>query len=258
MMARSDKGSIKLQERDLAALRWLVDMRAAYESDLAVLLGRLRDDGPRRLSDSTTRALVARWERAELAVPKRLLAKRPRIVSATRGAARLAGEATTWHDPALWTAVHGVEVAHLRLWLESPGERMHDGTELHPEPDAWVSERSLRQFALGGRSAKERKGKQPHLPDAELVTDAGRWAIELERTAKNPDRLRDIVQELVTSGRYQRVVYYVPRDGAIAAHVEKAYEAAAKAQQSTLGTWASGGRVAELYVRPYPDEELEA
>lgn len=47
------------------ACRWLADMKALYETDLAVLVGRTQGSG--RLGASAVRMLVSRWQRAGLA-----------------------------------------------------------------------------------------------------------------------------------------------------------------------------------------------
>lgn len=199
--------TIRLTPRDREVFAWLADMKAIHEDDLAVLLGRLANREP--LSKSSTRAMVDRWRRHELVEARKPLTDRPRVVSLLAAGAEAAGETGTWHDVALWTTMHTAEVARVRLLLEGlQGDRLVE----------WQSERRLRQ------SQPVRKGeKRPHLPDGVVVTTSGeRWAVEVERTAKESVRLASIVRLLTTV--YDRTIYATTSE-AVAKAVQRTYDA---------------------------------
>lgn len=226
------RATIRLTRRDLAAFAWLVEMKACHEDDLGVLLGRWSGRGP--LSASTTRALVDRWRSHGLVEARRVLQDRPRIVSLLPAGAAAAGEPGTWHEVAAWTAMHTAEVAHVRLGLE---------VELGDRIEEWQAERRLRQETAGLR----RKGQAaPHLPDGVIVlTDGQRWAVEVERTAKESIRLARIVQLLTTA--YDRTIY-ATRSRKVAAAVERTYAALRDDTSPTRPL-----RVNPLQVYPYPE-----
>jgi hypothetical protein len=225
--------TIRLTERDLAAFRWLAEMKAIHEDDLAVLLGRMGDREP--LSMPTTRALVDRWRRHGLVEARKVLMERPRVVTLrAAGAAAVSDEPGGWHEVAAWTAIHTGEVAHVRLALER-----------HPRYGGmvaeWTSERRLRKAVQDGR----RKGEgTPHIPDGMVTgTDGQRWAIEVERTPKETARLVQIIRTLTTA---YDLTLYATRDKRIAAHVERCYEAVLSKP--------SGLRTNPLAVWEYPAE----
>lgn len=51
------------------------------------------------------------------------------------------------------------------------------------------------------------KGKQLHVPDAEVTAQGQRIAIEVELSAKAPERLREILEGL--AARYTQIWYFV-------------------------------------------------
>jgi hypothetical protein len=206
--SRSDKGTVRLTPRDIQAFAWLADMKAVYETDLGVLLGRMNDRAP--LSASATRQMVDRWRRADQPYvdARRIFAGQPRVVMLLPAAAKLIVD-ETFKAPALWTAYHACEVSHVRLWIER-----------HPEwqPVAeWTSEHRLRT-ALPKR---DKGSESEHVPDGVVTFENGSTvAIEVERSAKNDKRLREILIRLMT--RYRSTIY-CSHDAGIREHVERLY-----------------------------------
>lgn len=206
--ARSDKGTVRLTPRDLQAFSWLADMKAIYETDLAVLLGRMNDREP--LSASATRQMVDRWRRAERPYvdARRIFAGQPRVVMLLPAAGKLIVD-ETFKTPALWTAYHACEVSRVRLWIERNPEWQNVAE--------WTSEHRLRT-ALPKR---EKGSESEHIPDGVVTFENGSTvAVEVERTAKNDKRLREILVRL--TARYQDTIY-CSHDAGIRAHVERMY-----------------------------------
>ncbi|MEU4424827.1 hypothetical protein AB0F81_29765 [Actinoplanes sp. NPDC024001] len=204
---RADAGQVRLTERDLAVFRWLSDMKAIYEDDLAALLaampGTAWSAAGRRPSASRVRNMVARWQRGGYAEVRRLANGIPRIVRLSRAGAAIVG-VDGFRETSSVTAMHQCEVARLRLVLQGrPSPSL--GTLTH-----WESERAFRSDldALGlarrGRTDRERV----HVPDGVATYERGtRVAIEVERSVKAPVRLARIVEELLTS--YEVTLYAV-------------------------------------------------
>lgn len=236
---RSDKGQIRVTERDLQVFTWLADMKAIYETDLRILLGRMA--GGAAPSESAVRQVVNRWQKADLAKAQKMLANRPRIVMLRPNGAGLVAE-PNWKETAMWTAYHQAEVSHCRLWLEG---RSGDDPEMKSGAVAeWEPERRIRQRAW----EKFRDGtKGMHIADG-LVTFANgtRAAIEVELTEKGSSRLRDIVERLTTANE---LTIYLAKDPARRRQIAAAYEHV-KANVTTL-------RTMPLVVWDYP-ERLES
>lgn len=236
---RSDKGTVRLSERDIAVFNWLADMKAMYEADLRILLGRLSDG--RIPSESAVRQVVGRWQRAGYGRAQKLLVGQPRIIWLLPAGATIVGEAT-WKETAAHTSLHQAEVAHVRLWLEGRTNPTGPVT-------SWESERRIRQwyattFKDGSRGA--------HVPDA-FVTFANdlRAPVEVERTEKQRERLTKIVEGLMTANKL--TLYAVAADArngdALCRQILTAYEDV-KAGRNVL----ANGRV---QIMRYP-RELEA
>jgi hypothetical protein len=195
---RSDAGTVRLTGRDLAALGWLADMKAIYEADLGVLVGRYPAPADavsgHRPSPRAVRFLLARWQRVGVAEVRRLIADRPRIVRLTRAGASLVG-VTGFRETAEITAYHQCEVSRLRLVLEGrPSPSL--GVLTH-----WESERMFRADldALGLSRRSETGRESVHVPDGVATYANGvRVAVEVERSVKAPARLVRIVEQLLT------------------------------------------------------------
>lgn len=187
---RSDKGSIKITERDLVVLRFIGDQYAVRADQLARLLKR-PDAGA--LSDSATRAVLARWEKAGLADSRKVIADEPRFIWLTRkGLDEVGRPFKSWIPTA-------ASLDHI-FWTNQV--RMHT-EERHPE-SSWRSERELRK----DRVMQSISTPQNHEVDAEIYLPEGVVAVEVELTAKSVDRRRSIMAELIN--RYVTVWYFAP------------------------------------------------
>lgn len=243
--------AVRPTARDMAALRWIFEMRVTYQADLAVLLGRLAGREP--LGAVTTRDVVRRWERGQLVTARKVLADKSRMVWLTENGARLVGwENGTWHEPTGWSAWHTAEVAHVRLWLEGD-------PYFRQNTVGWVTETQLRDEVLARTGGKFEKGSRPHVPDGALVTaDGQRWAVEVERTEKPQLRLQEIVLQLGSS--YPYTVYAIAEgERLIRMHVEQAWATVQRQQETNEANKdkPKALRLNRLDVRTYP-KELQA
>lgn len=191
-MARADAGKPRLTQRDLDALEWLESMRAIYESDLAVLLGRM--DGRDPVSPTAVRKTIRRWSALGLARAEKAFTKVPRFVWPTTEGARLVG-ATSWTEPGWAVLRHTALISRVRLWLEDRG--------LGGQPvDDWISERRWRQR----NQEAVRAGK--HVPDGIAISGGAEHAIEVELSDKGPGKTLSTAVQL-TRG-HSDVIYVVP------------------------------------------------
>jgi len=187
---RSDKGSIKITERDLAILRFVGEQYAVRMDQLARLLKRPAEGS---LSDSATRAVVARWEKAGLTSSRKVIADEPRFVWLTRrGLAEVGLSFKPW-EPTV------ASLAHI-FWTNQV--RMHT-EDRHPE-SSWRSERELRS----GRPMQTISTDANHAVDAEIELPQGTVAVEVELTSKSVERRRSIMAQV--SERYATVWYFAP------------------------------------------------
>lgn len=227
---RADAGTVRVGWRDIQALRWLDEMRAVTESDLAVLLGGLlpgvwsdEDGRPGRLSRSATQAVVRRWSRLGVA-DVRGRTRTDRIVVPTRAGQNLAGGRAT--DPVPWSVMaHTLAVARVRVIAEAEGGRHDVG---------WIGERSVRRQWAGPDGSPGR-----WVPDALVTGPDGPVAVEVEISAKAQSDLEDALVARMTDARLTRVDYWCPteaiatRVAAMAARVRAARPTAARLHQVT-------------------------
>lgn len=187
---RSDKGSIKITERDLAILRFVGEQYAVRMDQLARLLKR-----PAKgvLSDSATRAVVARWEKAGLTSSRKVIADEPRFVWLTRrGLAEVGLGFKPW-EPTVSSLAHIFWTNQVRMHTE----------DRHPD-SSWRSERELRN----GRPMQTVSSESNHDVDAEINLRQGVVAVEVELTSKSVGRRRSIMAEVAQ--RYATVWYFAP------------------------------------------------
>lgn len=189
---RSDKGSIKITERDLSVLRFVGEQYAIRADQLARLLKRPAEGV---LSESATRAVIARWEKAGLTDSRKVIADEPKFVWLTR---RGLDEVGLSFKP--WTPT-AASLAHI-FWTNQV--RIHTESR-HPEA-SWRSERELRK----GRVMQSISTAASHEVDAEIHLPQGVVAVEVELTAKSVERRRSIMSEV--AGRYATVWYFAPRN----------------------------------------------
>lgn len=240
---RSDAGTVRVTQRDYAALAWLSEMKAVYEPDLGVLFGRLA--GGEVPKEGALRAVVRRWEKAGLARSQKLLMHAPKIVRLLSGGARLAGE-ENWRETSEWTAYHQADTSRVRLWLESRHDLQHGRLV------EWIGERAIRaNMAMDFQGAT----KDVHVPDGIAVFDDGTHAqVEVERNLKEQARLVRIIGRVTAFGRM--VIYAVPhgqnaveerkREQIIRA-VRTAYETVKSQSKNPTG-------VGPLQIAIYPNE----
>ena len=187
---RSDKGSIKITERDLSVLRFIGEQYAVRQDQLARLLKRPAEGA---LSESATRAVASRWEKAGLTDSRKVIADEPKFIWLTRkGLDEVGLRFKPWAPTA-------ASLAHI-FWTNQV--RMHT-EERHPH-SSWRSERELRK----GRVMQSISTTQTHEVDAEIHLAEGIVAVEVELTAKSADRRRSIMAEVAQ--RYATVWYFAP------------------------------------------------
>ena len=187
---RSDRGSIKITDRDLAILRFVGEQYGVRIDQLARLLKR-PDDG--ELSASATRAVVARWDKAGLVASRKLIADDPRFVWLTRKGLEEVGLAFKPWTPTVASLAHIFWTTQVRMHTE----------DRHPD-SAWRSERELRN----GRSMQTVSTESNHDVDAEIHLPQGVVAVEVELTSKSVERRRSIMAQVAQ--RYATVWYFAP------------------------------------------------
>lgn len=189
---------VQLTERDLDALGWIADQYAMRTDVIRWLLG---NGTP--LSDSRTRAIVARWQRAGVAESRRFFAGAPHVVWLTRAGTALVRPGWRTRPPTLSMLAHHHAVSQVRLAIERRGHGI-----------GWVCERVL---------YKQRVTPDAHVADGTFRSSRGPvTAVEVELTQKSADRLRDIVRDLTLD---HEAVLYVVGDSTIGRAVATAADA---------------------------------
>lgn len=190
--SRSDKGLIRLTDRDLLTLRWIGEQYAVRLDILQRLLGRDTQQvtkEPGIVTESTARRVIGRWKAEGLVESRKFFFGKPEWVwLTTDGLSQMNLQYRTW-SPKVSTLNHFHGVNQVRLRIEKNYE----------ESFTWRSERALR------RAYRDDKGV--HVPDAELLHEAGVIGIEVELTQKSQQRLSDIMEKL--AHQYEQVWYFV-------------------------------------------------
>jgi hypothetical protein len=193
--ANSKPGGVQVTQRDLQVLGWIADQYAVRTDVVRWLLG-----NGRPLSDSRTRAVVARWQRAGLADSRRFFAGAPHVVWPTRAGTALVRPGWRTRPPNLALLAHHHAVSQVRLAIERRGQ----GTD-------WVCERVL---------YRQRTTPDAHVADGTFRSSRGPvTAVEVELTLKTAERLRDILRDLTLD---HEAVLYVVGDAAIGRAVDTA------------------------------------
>jgi hypothetical protein len=173
----SRRGEVALvRHTDMAALRWLAEQYGARADQLALLLG---------CSPRTTERTIARLRESGFVRTERLLAGEPPWVIPTASGLRACGQRFGVWRPRLGLLNHVAAVNDVRLHIASRS----------PQSE-WVCERVLARMRDSGE----------HLPDAMVVTDGRRVAIEVELTVKSRRRTTAILDEL--SRRFDATLYF--------------------------------------------------
>jgi len=174
---------VQLTEWDLEAVGWIADQYAVRTDVIRWLLGQ-----DRALSDSRTRAIVARWQRTGLVESRRFFAGAPNVVWPTRAGTNLVRPGWRSRPPNLALLAHHHAVSQVRLAIEQRGH----GSD-------WVCERVL---------YKQRSTHDAHVADGTFRSSKGPvTAVEVELMLKSADRLRDIVRDLTLD--HEAVLYVV-------------------------------------------------
>lgn len=169
-------GGELLRRRDLDILAWTGEQYAARTDQLEMLM----DAGPR-----TVQRTLARLRDQGMVTTRRLLAGEPAWVLPTTAGLRACGSGFGMWQPRVGLLAHVAAVNYVRLHIQqrSPASE-------------WIAERTL---------ARDRQAGQ-HLPDAVVLADGQRVAVEVELTVKSQRRVTGILDEL--AGRFDAVVYF--------------------------------------------------
>jgi Replication-relaxation len=165
-----------LRRRDLDVLAWTGEQYAARTDQLETLMGA----GPR-----TVQRTLARLRAHGLVTTRRLLAGESAWVLPTTAGLRACGSSFGVWQPRVGLLAHVAAVNDVRLHVQ---QRSRDSQ--------WIAERAL---------ARDRRSGE-HLPDAVVLADGQRVAIEVELTVKSQRRTTAIVDELAR--RFDAVVYF--------------------------------------------------
>ena len=187
---RSDRGSVRLTERDLQSLTWIGEQYAIRIDQLARLLGR---PVGRALAESTTRAAINRWERAGLARSRKVTVREPGFVWLTHRGLREVGLSFKRWEPSASTCSHIYWTNQVRLYVEAR----------HPE-FAWTPERAMRS----GLPMQTVSDAASHIADGELRAEDAVVGVEIELTAKSAPRRESIMRALIDT--YATVWYFAP------------------------------------------------
>lgn len=178
----------RITERDAAALRWLVEQRAANTGQVGVLLHQLsgRTVGARRV-----RQVIARWEQLGLVERRYVWHGQPAVVIPTKTGAQLSGQAR-WRAPSITTLRHTLGASQVRLVAVPVGSGR-----------LWVAESALRREAP----------RNEHIPDGGWTEpDGTSVAVEVELTLHGKRRVHQAIRALLAAHRdgvtrWDRVLY---------------------------------------------------
>ncbi len=231
--ARSDKGDVQINDRDIEALLWTGEQYAVRFDQLQNLLGRNPGRGAKHktwISLNAVRLVANRWSRAGLVQVRKITVEDPPWVWLSAQGLRQFHLPYKFYAPTLGSLKHLFAINEVRLQLES------DCPEGH-----WESERALR---AGRRLGKGERF--PHLPDAEFRLESRMIGIEVERSQKKPETLLSNLKELTT--RYSEVWYYV---------TEKTHSGLLDAQNQLLPGYRERLHISTYLIEDDDEEEEE-
>lgn len=197
---RKDSGLPRLTPRDLLVLLWIAQQYAIRIDQLQHLLARLSGvelENPGRVSASTARTAIARWQRLGLVVCRKILASRddPAWIWLTPRGLHYLETGFSYYEPKPGALAHLYLINQARLYVEAQ----------RPD-DTWKSERELRKE----EEARPKHFKAPHRSDGLLLKpDGSAIAVEVERYDKGQSRLVEILRDL--SSKYHRTWYFVAK-----------------------------------------------
>lgn len=177
----------RLTARDIDALQWLVEQRAATLTQIGRLLTQLGGD---TLTDRRVRQVVSRWEQLGVATKWHIWHGEPAVVLPTGQAAKMFGY-QRWRRPGIGILRHTVSVSEIRLRVAPVGG-----------PRQWISETELRR----------QLPKHEHLPDGGWYEDGGSVAVEVELTPHGRTRVETTIKTLLgahtgVTQRWSSVLY---------------------------------------------------
>jgi hypothetical protein len=191
--ARSDKGQIRFNSRDLLLLKWVGEQYAVRLDSLQVLLGlhALNDTKvENQVSESSARRVVSRWKQEKLVESRKLFYAEPEWVWLTAHGLRHMELPYKPNAPAVSQLLHLHLVNKIRLHVEAT----------YPDFHHWRGERQMRY--------EHWKDTKFHVPDGEVITTQDIVvAVEIERTLKSRRRIDTIVEQL--HRQYAKVWYFV-------------------------------------------------
>lgn len=193
---RRDKGQPLWTPRDLAVLVWMADQYAVRRDHLAVLLGQRAEAPtkvPGRLAVTTVKDWVQRWRRAGIIESMRVLLGEPGWAWVTREGLEHLELTYRYWEPKERGLAHLHAINQVRLLVEQ-----------RQTAAIWRSERWLHSEQPVARQQSD----LTHRPDAEVLLGPQTVAIEVERSAKTPQRLPAICYELAR--RYDGIWYFCP------------------------------------------------
>ena len=189
MLSESESWSgPRLTERDLDALRWLVEQRAASLDQVGRLLHQLT--GGEVVTDRRVRQVVARWVQLGLVTKWNVWHGEPAVVIPTGRAAQMFGQ-MRWRRPGIGILRHTIAVSEIRLRVAPIGGAR-----------TWTSETDLRRLLPS----------HEHLPDGAWTDANGSVAIEVELTPHGRKRVETTIKTLLnahdgTGLRWATVLY---------------------------------------------------
>ena len=184
---RCDRGP-RLTTRDLGALRWLVEQRAATARQVHQLLSHL---GHQQVGERRSREIISRWEQLGLVERQAVWHGEPAIIWPTSAGAKLVGE-TRWRTPGISTLRHTITAADIRLRVAPPGSQRR-----------WLCEAELRRLTPPGQRIAD---------GAWIDPDGTTTAVEVELSPHGRKRVREAITSLLalrslTGPRFHTVLY---------------------------------------------------
>jgi len=166
----------QLTARDLTAIAWLVEQRAATLPQLTTLLGYL---GAGEITLRRGAQLVSRWEQLGLVERSFVWHREPAVLWPTTAGAKLVG-LPRWRRPAVGTLRHTIATSAVRLRSCRP---WNDRT--------WLTEQQLRELLPKG----------VRIPDGAIVEPDGVsiTACEVELTSHGRRRVREAMTSLLAA-----------------------------------------------------------
>ena len=146
------------------------------------------------LSTERTRKILAPWFQEEVFSYRVFYARQKGWLWLTPKGIRYANLHLRYYEPSPASLPHLSAVNEVRLFLAR-----------RRPADRWRSERELRAEQLSAADGSKR-----HLPDAELCTEKGTIALEVELTVKAEKRLHEILYDLASNSRYSTIWYFAP------------------------------------------------